>query len=137
MLGLGVGIDYALFIVTRHLGFMKEGHSPQESAARAAATAGGAVLFAGSTVVVALLALYFGGIPIVRALGYSSAIVVAVAIVAALTLLPALLGLVGERIKKGHVALRQGRSRTTATHTAGTAGRTSSAATHGRPRSPA
>jgi RND superfamily putative drug exporter len=108
MLGLGVGIDYALFIVTRHLGFLKDGHPPAEAAARAAATAGGAVLFAGSTVVVALLALYFGGIPLVRALGYSSAIVVAVAIVAALTLLPALLGLVGERIHKGRFPLAKG-----------------------------
>ncbi len=108
MLGLGVGIDYALFIVTRHLGFLKDGHPPAEAAARAAATAGGAVLFAGSTVVVALLALYFGGIPIVRALGYSAAIVVAVAIVAALTLLPALLGLVGDRIHKGHFSLARG-----------------------------
>ena len=57
MLGLGVGIDYALFIVTRHLGFMKDGLDPKEAAARAASTAGGAVLFAGSTVVVALLSL--------------------------------------------------------------------------------
>jgi RND superfamily putative drug exporter len=108
MIGLGVGIDYALFIVTRHLAFMKEGHPAHEAAARAAATAGGAVLFAGSTVVVALLALYFGGIPIVRALGYSSAIVVAVAIVAALTLLPALLGMIGDRIKKGHIPFAKG-----------------------------
>jgi RND superfamily putative drug exporter len=108
MLGLGVGIDYALFIVTRHLGFMKDGHPPDEAAARAASTAGGAVLFAGSTVVVALLALYFGGIPLVRALGYSAAIVVAVAIVAALTLLPALLGLAGENIRKGHIPFAKG-----------------------------
>ncbi len=109
MIGLGVGIDYALFIVTRHLSFIKEdGLEPKEAAARAASTAGGAVLFAGSTVVVALLALYFGGIPIVKALGYSSAIVVAVAIVAALTLLPALLGMLGHNILRGHFALAKG-----------------------------
>lgn len=108
MLGLGVGIDYALFIVTRHLGFLRDGHEPKEAAARATATAGGAVLFAGSTVVVALLALYFGGIPIVRALGYSAAIVVAVAIVAALTLLPALLGALGSRILRLKVPFAKG-----------------------------
>ena len=73
MLGLGVGIDYALFIVTRYRGFLAEGHDVEESVARATATSGGAVLFAGSTVVIALLSLYFGGIPIVRALGYSAA----------------------------------------------------------------
>ena len=98
MLGLGVGIDYALFIVTRHRGFMAEGHEVHEAAARATATSGGAVLFAGGTVVIALLSLFFSGLPIVRALGYSAAIVVAVAVVTALTLLPAVLGLLGERI---------------------------------------
>jgi uncharacterized membrane protein YdfJ with MMPL/SSD domain len=108
MLGLGVGIDYALFIVTRHLALLRAGHEPDEAAARATATSGGAVLFAGSTVVVALLALYFSGIPIVRSLGYAAAIVVAVAIVAALTLLPALLGLLGRRIERGHVAFARG-----------------------------
>jgi len=100
MLGLGVGIDYALFIITRYRGFLAEGHGVEESVARATATSGGAVLFAGSTVVIALLALYFGGIPIVRALGYSAAVVVAVAVVAAVTLLPAILGLMGERINR-------------------------------------
>ncbi len=108
MLGLGVGIDYALFIITRHLRYLRGGMEAKESAARATATAGGAVVFAGSTVVVALLALYFGGIPIVRSLGYSAAIVVAVAIVAALTLLPALLGLLGDRILRGHVSFAKG-----------------------------
>ena len=98
MLGLGVGIDYALFIVTRHRGFMAEGHDVREAAARATATSGGAVLFAGSTVVIALLSLYFSGLPIVRALGYSAAIVVAVSVTTALTLLPAVLSLLGERI---------------------------------------
>jgi len=98
MLGLGVGIDYALFIVTRHRGFMAEGYDVRESAARATATSGGAVLFAGGTVVVALLSLYFSGLPIVRSLGYSAALVVAVAVVTALTLLPAVLSLLGERI---------------------------------------
>ena len=106
MLGLGVGIDYALFIVTRHFGFLAQGLEVEESVARATATSGGAVLFAGSTVVIALVSLLFGGIPIVSALGYSAAIVVAVAVCAALTLLPAILGLLGERIHNARLPVR-------------------------------
>ncbi len=98
MLGLGVGIDYSLFITTRHMRLLNDGHEVKESVARALATSGGAVVFAGSTVIIALLCLYFGGIPIVRELGYSTAIGVAVVIVAALTLLPAILSVVGRRI---------------------------------------
>jgi RND superfamily putative drug exporter len=98
MMGLGVGIDYSLFIVTRHKAHMRAGYDIPESIARATATAGGAVLFAGSTVVIALLSLSLVGIPIVSSLGYTAAIVVGVAVFAALTLLPALLGLVGPRI---------------------------------------
>ena len=79
MIGLGVGIDYALFVVTRHRAAMSEGHEPPEAAARAAATAGGAVVFAGSTVVVALLSLGLAGIPLVWTLGYAAAIAVLVA----------------------------------------------------------
>ena len=109
MLGLGVGIDYALFLITRHREFLAKGFGVEESVARATATSGGAVVFAGSTVVIALLSLYFGGIPIVRALGYSAAIVVAVSVLGAITLLPAALGILGERINSlklpfgGHV----------------------------------
>jgi RND superfamily putative drug exporter len=99
MLGLGVGIDYSLFIVTRHRRLLADGHDPDEAAGRAVATSGSAVLFAGSTVVIALLALLVAGIPLVGALGYSAAIVVAIAVIAALTLLPALLGLLGRRIE--------------------------------------
>ena len=69
MLGLGVGIDYALFIVTRHRGFIEQGHPVEEAAARSVATAGGAVVFAGSTVVIALCSLAVARIPIVSALG--------------------------------------------------------------------
>jgi RND superfamily putative drug exporter len=98
MLGLGVGIDYALFIVTRHRELLARGFDVEESVARAAGSSGGAVLFAGSTVIVALLSLYVSGIPIVRSMGYSAAIVVAVSVTGALTLLPAALGLLGERI---------------------------------------
>jgi putative drug exporter of the RND superfamily len=98
MLGLGVGIDYALFIVTRHRGFIEQGHPAEEAAARAVATAGGAVVFAGGTVVIALCSLAVARIPIVSALGYSAAIVVLIAVITATTLLPALLAALGTRI---------------------------------------
>ena len=100
MIGLGVGIDYALFVLTRHRSAMHEGHEPDEAAARAAATAGGAVVFAGTTVVIALLSLGLAGIPLVWTLGYSAAIAVVVAMAAAITLLPALLGIVGHGIDR-------------------------------------
>ena len=130
MLGLGVGIDYALFIVTRHRGFMAEGHDVREAAARATATSGGAVLFAGGTVVIALLSLYFSGLPIVRALGYSAAIVVAVAVATALTLLPAVLGLLGDRINSLKLPVRRAIP-TTISRTAGRAGPAGSASDRG------
>jgi uncharacterized membrane protein YdfJ with MMPL/SSD domain len=95
MIGLGVGIDYALFIVTRHLGQLAEGMEPRESVARATATSGGAVVFAAGTVIIALLSLAFAGIPTVTTLGYSAATVVLIAATAATTLLPAILGLIG------------------------------------------
>ncbi len=98
MLGLGVGIDYALFIVTRHKGFMEQGFAVEEAAARAVATAGGAVVFAGGTVVIALVSLAVAQIPLVSALGYSAAVVVAIAILTAVTLIPALLAIMGKRI---------------------------------------
>jgi RND superfamily putative drug exporter len=98
MIGLGVGIDYALFIVTRHKLQLGEGMDLQESIARATATAGGAVVFAGFTVVIALCSLAFAGIPLVTTLGFTAAIAVVVAVFAAATLLPAMLGALGPRI---------------------------------------
>ena len=77
MIGLGVGIDYALFIVTRHQAHRHAGMATRESIARAAATSGGAIVFAGTTVIVALLSLAVVNIPLVTTLGYTSAIVVA------------------------------------------------------------
>ena len=100
MIGLGVGIDYALFIVTRHLSQVAEGMEPRESVARATATSGGAVVFAGGTVVIALLSLAVAGIPIVATLGYTAATVVVVAVSVAITLLPAILGLIGPSINR-------------------------------------
>ena len=98
MIGLGVGIDYALFIVTRYKSRLADGLSTNEAIARSCATSGSAVAFAGGTVVIALCSLTFANIPIVSALGYSAAIVVAIAVAGALTLLPALLGIVGPKI---------------------------------------
>ena len=98
MIGLGVGIDYALFIVTRHKLQLAEGMELRESIARATATAGGAVVFAGFTVVIALCSLAFAGIPLVSTLGFTAAIAVVVAVCAAATLLPAMLGALGPRI---------------------------------------
>jgi putative drug exporter of the RND superfamily len=100
MIGLGVGIDYALFIVTRHQQQRRAGMETKESIARSVATSGGAVVFAGTTVMVALLALAVVGIPLVTALGYTSALVVLVAVTAAITLLPAILGMVGDGIDR-------------------------------------
>jgi len=105
MIGLGVGIDYALFIVTRHKLQLKDGMDVRESVARAAATAGGAVFFAGGTVVIALVSLLASGIPLVGTMGYSAAIAVVVAVLAAVTLLPALLGALDYRINSLRVKL--------------------------------
>ncbi len=98
MIGLGVGIDYALFIVTRHFRGLRAGLDIHESIARAGATSGGAVFFAGGTVAIALASLAVAGIPLVTSLGLISAIAVVTAVLAALTLLPAMLGISGEHI---------------------------------------
>jgi len=99
MIGLGVGIDYALFIVTRHFRGLRDGHPMRESIARAGATSGGAVFFAGGTVTIALISLAVAGIPLVTTMGLMAAIAVAVAVLAALTLIPALLAILGPRIE--------------------------------------
>ena len=105
MIGLGVGIDYALFIVTRHKLQLGEGMGMAESIARATATAGGAVVFAGFTVVIALCSLAFAGIPLVATLGFTAAVAVVVAVFAATTLLPAMLGALGPHINSLRVKL--------------------------------
>ncbi len=98
MIGLGVGIDYALFIVTRHFRGLDDGLELRESIARATATSGGAVLFAGSTVTIALVSLAVANIPLVTTMGLMAAVAVVVAVVAALTLLPATLAITGAHI---------------------------------------
>lgn len=99
-LGLGVGIDYALFVVTRHRDQLHAGMGVADSVGRANATAGASVLVAGGTVVVALAGLQLAGVPAVAAMGFAAALVVLVAMALAVTLLPALLGLVGTRIDR-------------------------------------
>ncbi|MBV9943922.1 MAG: MMPL family transporter [Solirubrobacterales bacterium] len=98
MIGLGVGIDYSLFIVTRHFRGLDEGLELRESIARAAATSGGAVFFAGCTVTTALASLAVAQIPLVTTMGFMAAIAVVVAVLAALTLLPAMLAILGPHI---------------------------------------
>jgi RND superfamily putative drug exporter len=99
MIGLGVGIDYALFIVTRHFRGIHDGLPLDESIARAAATSGGAVFFAGGTVTIALVSLAVAGIPLITTMGLMAAIAVVVAVLGALTLLPAVLAIVGTHIE--------------------------------------
>ncbi|MBM9467896.1 MMPL family transporter [Nakamurella leprariae] len=98
MLGLAVGIDYALFIVSRHRSQLMDGMPVRESIARAVATAGTAVVFAGTTVLIALAGLSVVGIPFLTVMGLAAAGTVAVAVVIAITLLPALLAFAGERV---------------------------------------
>jgi RND superfamily putative drug exporter len=105
MLGLAVGIDYALFIVSRCRQHLDEGLPPDEAVPRAIATAGSAVAFAGTTVVIALLGLSVVGIPFLTAMGLAAAATVIVAVLIALTLLPALLGFAGTRVAKQRRAL--------------------------------
>jgi RND superfamily putative drug exporter len=101
MLGLAVGIDYALFIVSRHRQQLADGLDPAESVARATATAGSAVVFAGVTVLIALVGLVVVGIPFLSVMGLAAAGTVAIAVLIALTLLPALLGFAGRRAGRG------------------------------------
>ena len=99
MIGLGVGIDYALLIATRYREQLHFGHTVRESVAVAIDTAGRSVLFAGTTVVISLLGLLIMGVSFVTGMAVGAASVVAVTICASLTLLPALLGFAGERIE--------------------------------------
>ncbi|UGS25045.1 MMPL family transporter [Microbacterium resistens] len=98
MLGLAVGIDYALFIVARHQDQVRAGVDPEESAARATGTAGSAVVFAGVTVLIALIGLGFAGIPFLTTMGIAASVAVAIAVLIAVTLTPAMLGFVKGRV---------------------------------------
>ncbi|MFE2218486.1 MMPL family transporter [Streptomyces canus] len=107
MLGLGAGVDYALFVVTRFRQSLEQGKPKVEAVGEAMATAGHAVLFAGATVVAAILGLLLTGIPFIGGMGVAAALTVAMTLCSALTLLPAVLGLLGHRVN----ALRVGRRR--------------------------
>jgi putative drug exporter of the RND superfamily len=98
LIGLGVGIDYALFIVTRHRNGLLAGLSPAESAVRALNTSGRAVIFAGATVCVAMLGMLVLGLSFLNGIGISAAVMVVVSVIAASTLLPAMLGFLGMRV---------------------------------------
>ena len=100
MIGLGVGIDYALFLVTRHREHLARGMSVEESVGRAVATAGQAVIFAGGTVVIAILGLGLAGVPFMTAAGVATSVVVLIMVLASVTLLPAFLGLSGPWINR-------------------------------------
>ncbi|MFC7992511.1 MMPL family transporter [Streptomyces pilosus] len=111
MLGLAVGIDYSLFITSRYRQYLAEGLKPEEAAGRATGTAGSAVVFAGATVVIALAGLSVVGIPFLSVMGLAAAGTVAVAVLVALTLLPAFLSFAGKKIlprkqrhKDGHAS---------------------------------
>ncbi len=113
MVGLGVGIDYALFLVTRHREFLARGMTVEESVGRAVATAGQAVVFAGGTVVIAILGLSVAGVPFMTAAGVAISVTVLIMVIASITLLPAFLGLAGgwiNRLAVGHLGRRRGQA---------------------------
>ncbi|MFF6952670.1 MMPL family transporter [Streptomyces iakyrus] len=103
MIGLGVGIDYALFMLTRHRQNLIDGMDPVRAAGQAASTSGHAVLVSGCTVIIALAGLSASGVSFIALLGLAAAVTVVSAVVGALTLVPALLGLIGRHIDRFHV----------------------------------
>ncbi|MBB2912340.1 RND superfamily putative drug exporter [Streptosporangium becharense] len=98
MIGLGVGIDYALFLLSRHRKLLADGVPVHEAVRRVVASSGGAVVFAGGTVVIALSALMLAGFPLLRTLGWITGISVVCAVLTSVTLVPALFGLLGHRV---------------------------------------
>ncbi|MFC9700014.1 MMPL family transporter [Streptomyces sp. NPDC056943] len=100
MVGLGVGIDYALFVLARHREYLARGIDPREAAGRAVATAGRPVVFAGGTVVVSILGLAVANVPFMTVGGIAVSIVVLIMVVASVTLLPAFLGAAGPRLAR-------------------------------------
>ncbi|POM22453.1 Membrane protein YdfJ [Actinomadura rubteroloni] len=108
MLGLAVAIDYSLFIVSRYRHEIAEGREPAEAAGRAVGTAGSAVVFAGLTVVIALAGLSVVGLPVLTQMGLAAAVAVVVAVLIALSLLPALLGFGGRRVARAGSRLARG-----------------------------
>ena len=109
MIGIGVGIDYALFIVTRYREALRDGRTPEGAVVQAIDTSGRAVLFAGTTVIISLLGLFVTGLPMIRGLAVGASLAVLMTMVASLTLLPALLGFVGRNIDRLRVPFRSRR----------------------------
>ncbi len=107
LVGLGVGVDYALFVVSRYRENRLAGQDNQTALAAAMGTAGAAVVFAGGTVVIATAALAIVGLGVLTTIGLATALMVVFAVAAAVTLLPALLGLLGDKIDKGRLARRR------------------------------
>ncbi|MDV5148690.1 MMPL family transporter [Streptomyces sp. SBC-4] len=103
MIGIGVGIDYALFLITRHRQLLMNGRDPVEAAGLATATSGRAVLVSGCTVVIALGGLWVSGLSFIGLLGLAATSTVVTAVVGALTLVPAMLGLIGRHIDRLHL----------------------------------
>ncbi|MFD9066395.1 MMPL family transporter [Kitasatospora purpeofusca] len=110
MVGLGVGIDYALFVLARHREYLARGLGPREAAGRAVATAGRPVVFAGGTVVVSILGLAVADVPFMTVGGLAVSIVVLIMVVASVTLLPAFLGVAGARLARTGRLDRLGRA---------------------------
>lgn len=141
MLGLAVGIDYALFLLSRHRQHLGEGLSPTESMSRALATAGSAVVFAGATVIIALLGLTVARIPVLTIMGVTAAVAVSMAVSVALTLVPAVALLLGTRLRprprtQGRLArrLRRRRARASTRDVVAASPRTPEAEASGRGR---
>ncbi|MFU8852040.1 MMPL family transporter [Micromonospora sp. SL1-18] len=109
MVGLGVGIDYALFIVTRYKDSLQDGDEPESATVKAITTAGHAVLFAGTTVVIALLGLIVMGQRLMTGVAVATSVIVLVTMIAAVTLLPAFLGFIGHKINSLRLPRRTSR----------------------------
>jgi RND superfamily putative drug exporter len=116
MIGIGVGIDYALFIVTRYRAALHRTQSPEAAVIEAMNTSGRAVLFAGFTVMVSVLGMFLMNLPFLHGLTLGVSLAVAIAVLAALTLLPALLGFVGFTIDRFRVGRRDLSTRETLWH---------------------
>ncbi|MFD5255705.1 MMPL family transporter [Streptomyces bobili] len=122
MIGLAVGIDYALFIVSRYRGELADGRDREEAAGRATGTAGSAVVFAGLTVVIALAGLAVVNVPMLTKMGLAAAGTVVVAVLIALTMIPALLGYAGRTIRPAGEKRKSRKKKSETTGNAGNAG---------------